>query len=131
MKMEIKNNPKMNIKREKIEDILKDISKNVREIFLLFISENLIDLKKIEFKGDLESNIKQKIEDAIKDRYQNMNETFSELRKSGVDLGVLNFKLVMIPLKIKVFLATYEKKDAENVINRIKDIENEINKIKN
>ena len=129
--MEIKNNPKMNIKREKIEDILKDISKNVREIFLLFISENLIDLKKIEFKGDLESNIKQKIEDAIKDRYQNMNETFSELRKSGVDLGVLNFKLVMIPLKIKVFLATYEKKDAENVINRIKDIENEINKIKN
>ncbi|GEM_PF-1465722 len=131
MKMEIKNNPKMNIKREKIEDILKDISKNVREIFLLFISENLIDLKKIEFKGDLESNIKQKIEDAIKDRYQNMNETFSELRKSGVDLGVLNFKLVMIPLKIKVFLATYEKKDAENVINRIKDIENEINKVKN
>lgn len=129
--MEIKNNPKMNIKREKIEDILKDISKNVREIFLLFISENLIDLKKIEFKGDLESNIKQKIEDAIKDRYQNMNETFSELRKSGVDLGVLNFKLVMIPLKIKVFLATYEKKDAENVINRIKDIENEINKVKN
>jgi len=129
--MEIKNNPKMNIKREKIEDILKDISKNVREIFLLFISENLIDLKKIEFKGDLESNIKQKIEDAIKDRYQNMNETFSELRKSGVDLGVLNFKLVMIPLKIKVFLATYEKKDAENVINRIKDIENEIYKVKN
>lgn len=130
MKMETKNNQKIRIKKERIEEILKDLPKNIRDIFLLFISENIIDPKKIEFNGDLEVNVKQKIEDSIKDKYQTMNETFSELRKSGVDLGVLNFKLVMVPLKIKVFLATYDKKDAENVVKRIKEIEKEISQIK-
>ena len=37
---------------------------------------------------------------------------------------------MMIPLKIKVFLATYEKKDAENLLRRMQDIEKEISKIK-
>lgn len=122
-KMEIKNNQ---IKKVSIEDKLKDVSNNVREILLFFISEGIIDIKKLEFNGDLESNLKQRIEDSIKEKYQNLNERFSELRKSGKDLGVLNFKLMMIPLKIKVFLATYNKKDAENLIKRIKEIEQEI-----
>lgn len=121
--MEIKNNQ---IKKVSIEDKLKDVSNNVREILLFFISEGIIDIKKLEFNGDLESNLKQRIEDSIKEKYQNLNERFSELRKSGKDLGVLNFKLMMIPLKIKVFLATYNKKDAENLIKRIKEIEQEI-----
>lgn len=131
MKMEKKNNSMKSIKKESIEDKLKNIQKNLREIFLFFISENIIDSKKIELVGDIESSIKQKIEDSAKDKYQNLNEQFSELRKSGNDLGVLNFKLMMIPLKIKVLLATYDKKDAENLIKRLKEIENELNQIKN
>lgn len=131
IKMEKKNNSMKSIKKESIEDKLKNIQKNLREIFLLFISENMIDSKKIELVGDIESSIKQKIEDSAKDKYQNLNEKFSELRKSGTDLGVLNFKLMMIPLKIKVLLATYDKKDAENLIKRLKEIESELNRIKN
>ncbi len=129
--MEKKNNSMKNIKKESIEDKLRNIQKNLRETFLLFISENLIDSKKIELIGDIESSIKQKIEDSAKDKYQNLNEQFSELRKSGTDLGVLNFKLMMIPLKIKVLLATYDKKDAENLIKRLKEIESGLNQIKN
>lgn len=128
--METKNNTIKNIKKENIDDKLKNISPNIREIFRLFLSENIIDSKKIELSGEIENNLKQKIEDSIKDKYQNLNEKFSELRKAGTDLGVLNFKLMIVPLKIKVFLATYSKKDAENVIVRLKEIENEISKIK-
>jgi len=128
--MERKNNTIKKTKKENIEEKIKDLTENIREILFLFISENFIDLKKVELQGDLESNIRQKIEDSIKDKYQNLNENFSEMRKAGTDMGVLNFKLMMVPLKIKVFLATYNKKDAENVIARIKEIENEIGKIK-
>jgi hypothetical protein len=37
---------------------------------------------------------------------------------------------MILPLKIKVFLSTYEKKDAENIVKRIEDIEKEISSIK-
>jgi len=35
-----------------------------------------------------------------------------------------------LPLKLKVFLATYEKKDLENILNRIDEIDKEIKKYK-
>jgi predicted transcriptional regulator len=106
--------------------------KNIRlkESLLFLISKKIINQSKINWRGDFESNIKQGMEESIKDKYNDMNEKFSELRKSGKDLGVLNFKLMIIPLKIKIFTATYEKKDAENIIKRMEEIENEINSIK-
>jgi hypothetical protein len=108
-------------------DQIKDI--NLKEILLLFISRKIINPNKINWKGDFERNLKQQIEESIKDKYKDINEIFSELRRSGKDLGVLNFKLMIIPLKIKIFLSTYEKKDAENLLKRMQDIEEEINLI--
>jgi hypothetical protein len=109
---------------EKIKDL------QLKESLLFFISKKIIDPKKINWMGDFERNLKQSLEEAIKEKYKDTNERFSELRKSGKDLGVLNFKLMMIPLKIKIFLSTYEKKDAENILKRIEEIEGEINSIK-
>ena len=102
---------------------------HLKEVFSILSSKNIIDPKKINLRGDAESNIRQQIKDSLNDKNQNLNETFSELRKSGKDLGVLNFKLMMLPLKIKMFLSTYEKKDLENLIIRIEEIETEINKL--
>jgi hypothetical protein len=110
---------------EKIKDL------HLKEILLLLISKKIINPNKINFGGDLERNVKQEIEESIKEKYKDINEEFSELRKSGKDLGVLNFKLMIVPLKIKVFLSTYEKRDVENVLKRMEDIEDEINSIKN
>jgi hypothetical protein len=112
------------------EEKIKEVPKNVKEVLLFLISEKAVNKEKIKLIGNLEENIKQEIEESIKERYQNINEKFSEIRKKGNDLGVLNFRLMAIPLKIKVFLSTYEKKDAENVMKRIKDIEKEISSIK-
>jgi hypothetical protein len=126
----------MQTKNQKIkasEDIsqvenIKDVA--LKESLLFLISEKIIDKNKINWKGDFERNIKQQIEESIKDKYRDLNEKFSEIRRSGKDLGVLNFKLMIIPLKIKIFLSTYEKKDAENLIKRIQEIENELKPIK-
>jgi hypothetical protein len=112
------------------EEKIKEVSKNVKEVLLLLISEKLIIKDKIMLSGDFEANIKQSINDSIKEKYQNINEKFSEIRKTGKDLGVLNYKMMMIPLKIKVFLSTYEKKDLENILRRLQEIESEIATIK-
>jgi|WetSurMetagenome_2_1015567.scaffolds.fasta_scaffold172530_2 hypothetical protein len=109
---------------EKIKDI------HLKESLLFLISKKIINPNKINWIGDFEANVKQEMVDSIKDKYKDMNDISSELRKSGKDLGVLNFKLMMIPLKIKIFTATYEKKDAENIIKRIEEIESEIKSIK-
>lgn len=108
------------------EDILNGINKELREVTLFFSSNKYIDLNKLN-KKDIEESAKKTIEDSIKDKFHSLTEIFSELRKTGKDLGVLNYKLMIIPLKIKIFLATFEKKDAENLLNKIDDIEKELN----
>jgi hypothetical protein len=125
--MEIKVQNKKIDKEVKIENI-KD--NKLKEILIFLSLKKVINTNNINWNGDIEANIKQEIEESIKEKYQNINEKFSEIRKSGKDLGVLNLKLMIIPLKIRVFLSTYDKKDAENVIDRIEEIEKEINSIK-
>lgn len=101
----------------------------LKEILLILTSNKIINLGKINPKGDIEENTKQGIKESLTDKFGGINEIFSELRKSGKDLGVLNFKLIMLSLKIKMFLSTYEKKDLENLLKRMQEIEAEINKL--
>ncbi|MGY4884314.1 MAG: hypothetical protein ACP5NZ_01920 [Nanobdellota archaeon] len=125
--MEQKTTKTQTNKQDLIINNIKD--PNLKEVFLILVSNNILNLSKINPTGDIEGNLKQDIKEAVNDQFQEMNENFSELRKSGRDLGVLNFKMMMLPLKIKMFLSTYEKKDLENLLKRIKDIENEIRPI--
>lgn len=128
--MKNKTKKKESSKKDILADKIKELPKNIKEVLMLLIKENIIEVNKINKKGDFEKNIQQQIEESFKDKLQYINEEFSELRKGGKDLGILNFKLMIIPLKIKVFLSTYEKKDAENLLSRIKEIEKEIYLIK-
>lgn len=125
--MEQKTTKTQTNKQDLIINNIKD--PNLKEVFLILVSNNILNLSKINPTGDIEGNLKQDIKEAVNDQFQEMNENFSELRKSGRDLGVLNFKMMMLPLKIKMFLSTYEKKDLENLLKRIQDIENEIGPI--
>ncbi len=108
------------------EDLLNGMNKELREVTLFFSSNKYIDLNKLN-KKNIEESAKKAIEDSIKDKFHSLTEIFSELRKTGKDLGVLNYKLMIIPLKIKIFIATFEKKDAENLLNKIENIEKELN----
>jgi hypothetical protein len=102
---------------------------NLKEIFLILTSNKMLNSSKIKLNEEIESNLKQEVKEIFKDKIQEINEKFSELRKEGKDLGVLNFKLMMLPLKFKVFLSSYEKRDLENILKRIQEIEEEINKL--
>ena len=102
---------------------------HIKEIFLIIVSNKILNPAKIHLGEDIEASIKQETKESINDKLQDMNEIFSELRKSGIDLGVLNFKMMMLPLKIKMFLSTYEKKDLEILLKKIQEIEVEINTV--
>jgi len=115
-------------KVNKADSIIKRINNpSLKEILIFLSSKKILDIAKIVLRGDVEANAKQEVEESIKKRYQEIHEKFSELRKKGEDLGVLNFKLMIIPHKINILLATYNKKDAENLVKRFEEIEKEIN----
>ncbi len=113
-------------KTSSYEDKIKDA--RLKEIFLILKSRNLVKVNKINWNGEIEENIKQEIKESLQDKIKDLNDKFSELRRAGKDLGVLNFKLMILPLKIKIFFSTYDKKDLENLLMRINEIENEIEK---
>lgn len=101
---------------------------------IIAIAKDLISNRimnpKTKLDNETEEGIKQKIREAVNEKYHDMSDTFSELRKSGKDLGVLNYKLMMIPLKIKMFFSTYTKKDLDILVKKIKEIDDEIGKLK-
>ena len=113
------------------EDYLDKVKNpKLKEMALILESKGIMKVKKINSETDAEEIIKQEMKDSLQNKIQDLNETFSELRKRGIDLSIFNFKLVILPLKLKVFLATYEKKDLENILNRIDEIDKEIKKYK-
>ena len=113
------------------EDYLDKVKNpKLKEMALILESKGVMKVKKINSEADAEEIIKQEMKDSLQNKIQDLNETFSELRKRGIDLSIFNFKLVILPLKLKVFLATYEKKDLENILNRIDEIDKEIKKYK-
>ena len=113
------------------EDYLDKVKNpKLKEMALILESKGIMKVKKINSETDAEEIIKQEMKDSLQNKIQDLNETFSELRKRGIDLSIFNFKLVILPLKLKVFLATYEKKDLENILKRIDEIDKEIKKYK-
>ena len=129
MKMEQKMQ-KIKTKANKEDYLDKVKNPKLKEMALILESKGVMKVKKINSEADAEEIIKQEMKDSLQNKIQDLNETFSELRKRGIDLSIFNFKLVILPLKLKVFLATYEKKDLENILNRIDEIDKEIKKYK-
>ena len=129
MKMEQKMQ-KIKTKANKEDYLDKVKNPKLKEMALILESKGIMKVKKINSETDAEEIIKQEMKDSLQNKIQDLNETFSELRKRGIDLSIFNFKLVILPLKLKVFLATYEKKDLENILNRIDEIDKEIKKYK-
>lgn len=106
----------------KIED------EKLRETIEFVKSRNLVKLNpNIKFDNYIEAEnyFKEELGNFLTDKYNDVHEQVSEIRKEGKEATVITFKLMMIPLKIKIFLATCEKKDFEKVLNMIEEVKNE------
>ncbi len=79
---------------------------------------------------EIEEFLSQEILDLLNAKYKELGEKISELRKKGKDATVWNFQLMMIPLKLKVFSATLNKKDLVVILKRLNDIEKSLPKPK-
>jgi len=65
----------------------------------------------------------EELSNMLREAYKELYYRISKLRKAGKKVSTLDFKLMSVPLKIKVFEATCSKKDFEKVINLMRDID--------
>lgn len=92
----------------------------IEKLFLgkTFDSENeFIEYLKEEIARFLESEV-----NLLKNR-------LSDLRKKGIDVSELTLKVMSIPLKIKIFSASFNKKDFDRVVFMINKMDSEIKEI--
>jgi hypothetical protein len=128
----ISKNLNQKIKNEDPQGINRLSDPKLKETLLFIKSKGLIKINydfKAESETELEYYLKEEISNFLNDRYNDVHEKVSELRKKGKDLKVITFKIMQIPLKIKTFLATCERKDFERILQRIGEIEKEVEMI--
>lgn len=125
----------LQVKKEKEPEPINWINKiedeKLKETLNFVKSNNLIRLNpKINFENtsEAEDYFREELGNFLNEKYNDVHEKVSEIRKEGKEATVITFKLMMIPLKIKMFLATCGKKDFEKVLKIISEIEKEIPK---
>lgn len=116
-----KNKPSSNI-----PEIFNNVSdEKLRETLILIKNSTNIKLNynvKLTEPKEIENYFKEELESYLNEKYNEIHEKVSELREKGYDMMVWTFKLMSIPLKIKVFVATSDKKDFNTVTHKINEI---------
>ncbi len=69
--------------------------------------------------------------DKLKDEYLEVQQSVSDLRKSGKDTSIADIMLLEIPAKIRLARSMYEQEDIESVKRTIEKIRKEITDIVN
>jgi hypothetical protein len=111
---------------DKIQD------QKLRETLILIKNSTNIKLNynnNLKDPKEIEDYFREEIETYLNERYNEIHEKVSELREKGHDMMVWTFKLMAIPLKIKVFVSTGDKKDFNLVTAKINEISKAVNEI--
>lgn len=129
--IKIKKNQEKKVEKEastKIPPVLNKIrDENLRETLILINTSTKIPINyktSLTEPKEIEEYFKEELESYLNEKYKDIYEKVSELRERGYDMMVWTFKLMAIPLKIKVFISTCDKKDFNRITHKI----NEINK---
>jgi hypothetical protein len=126
--------PKRKIQKNNLAAKAKEISvldkiqnPSLRETLILIKENTNIKINppgKLTDPKEIENHFKEELEAYLNEKYKEAYEKVSELREKGHDMMVYTFKMMSIPLKIKLFLSTCNKKDFNIVTSKI----NEVNK---
>jgi hypothetical protein len=110
------------LKDKDMGDILRALIKSNYHVKSEFLSRQFKD------KEEFLRFLKQDFINFLKSKHETLKQRASSLRRKGLDMGILGFNLMSLLSKIKLFEATFMKKDLEKVIQMIEDIEEELKK---
>jgi len=109
-------------------------NKNLIESLLYLKQNNLIQDSKstlrFESTKEAEDSKKEDVIYAIKEKLSTTKQEITELQKSGYNLHLEGIKLIKIPLKEKIWLATLTKQDLEKIFKTLKEVNTIITPLK-
>lgn len=117
-------------KNKDIELVDKIDDKNLKEVLEFAESKKILEFDPQKLlpkeKEDIKEIVIEKFKSFLTDKSDGLRSRISELRKKGFDVEVESFRSIHLPLKIKVFLATYSKIDFKNILEKLDNLEKEI-----
>ncbi len=85
-------------------------------------------IKNCKNNDDLLDSLKKELIEKLHNEYENLRKDISDKRKIGYDVYIEDVNSMSIPLKIRMFEATSERKDYYKVKKLIKEAEDSLNK---
>lgn len=110
-----------NLKDEQIQELLDHYHKSLETDKLTLI------LKKADTPQDVINLLKSETINALKDEYERIKTLIGQARRKGHNVNAEWLALMKVPSKIKMFAATFRKKDFEKVKNALLEIDRKIN----
>jgi hypothetical protein len=125
-----------NIKLKDESDIFLYLkNKEVIDVLRYLESKKIIFLKNYNYEKifkdekEIEEYLKSSLITYLNDNYEDLKVKISDLRRKGKDVQQLSLNLMSIPLKIKIFKASFSQKDLDVVLNRLEEIKDKLKKI--
>lgn len=126
------------VRVDNLDELAKRLkNKNIEYVLQYLKKENYSLLEKIFLKKTFESEkefvdyLKEEIVVFLESQCNGLKDRISYLRKKGKDVKDMEFKVLSIPLKIRVFQASFESKDFDKVINLLTNLDEELKKLEN
>lgn len=110
------------IKDKSLEKIAKEFSKDFSHEFKfqgIFLS-----------KKEISKEIKERLASGINDEYKDVKSKISHLRKKGLNVNIIDFNFLRIPLKIKVLMTEFNLKNYQNILKIFTDTKKELEEFK-
>jgi hypothetical protein len=109
-------------------------NKNLIESILYLKEKKLIEesQNKIKFEStkEAEESKAEEVISIITEKTRDIKENISELEKSGKNLHIDSIKLISVPLKTKIWLSTYGRKDLENIFKILEEVKKVVDPLK-
>ncbi len=109
-------------------------NRNLIESILYLKQNNLLPESKSTIKfettKEAEDSKKEEVLDVIKEKINITKQDITDLQKAGYNLHLETIKLIVIPLKIKIWLSTLTKKDLENIFKILQIVDTTIAPLK-
>jgi hypothetical protein len=102
---------------------VKRLQKFAKQILKKSILKKIKEVKDLEWK---EETIKYSIKSALENKYDLLLKKEKKLEHQGKDVFFVSTKIHSLKYKINLFIATYHKKDFDNILKGFEDVGKEI-----
>ena len=80
-------------------------------------------------KKEVKNSIRERVFDALNDKFKDMKSSITQLRKHGFEVSVIDFRLLRIPLKEEILASDFSLENYSVVMQIFSSVEEEVSNL--